>query len=169
MEFNFLSSEAHKEEVYIPKELELWAPLEERPNLNEKEMSSILHEDEVMESLHVAIPSFLISTEGEDFGYYPCFDLDRYFIVGKLKQSPYMIFYEEKRSSPRMKKILKEGFLKDRSNYFLFDAFFEPFFGGVSPKYYLFQRVTFDTVPDAMILFRDVESEKPSFNQLFMG
>ena len=169
MEFGFSSEEVGKEEVYIPKELELWAPLEEKPQLNEKEMSSILHEDEVIESLHIAIPSFLVTSENEKLGYYPCFDLDRYFIVGKLRQSPYMIFYEEKKSSRHMKKMLKEGFLKERSNYYLFDAFFEPFFGGAAPKYHLFQRVTFDTVPDAKILFRDIESEKPDFNQLFMS
>jgi hypothetical protein len=128
-----------------------------------------VHDEGVIESLHIAIPSFLVNSENDEFGYYPCFELERYFIVGKLKQSPYMVFYEEKRSSKQMQKKMKEGFLTNRSNYYLFDAFYDPFFGGVSPKYYLFQRVTFESVPDAMILFKDIEAEKPAFNQLFMG
>ncbi len=169
MEFNFSLPDEEGDEVYVPKELELWAPLEERPSLNEKEMSSILHEDQVIESLHIAIPTFLVSSENDEFGYTPCFELDRYFIVGKLKQSPYMIFYEEKKSSKNMQRLMKEGFLNNKSNYYLFDAFFDPFFGGMSPKYYLFQRVDFEVIPDTMILFRDVELEKPSYNQLFMG
>ena len=169
MEFNSSLPEDLDEVVYTPRELELWAPLEERPNLNEKEMSAILHEENVIESLHIAIPTFLVSSENEEIGYTPCFELDRYFIVGKLKQSPYMIFYEEKKTSKNMQRLIKEGFLNNRSNYYLFDAFFDPFFGGLSPKYYLFQRVDFETIPDAMILFRDMEFEKPSNNQLFMG
>ncbi len=169
MDFNFSSSEIGEGEIYVPKVLELWAPLEERPFLNEKEMSSILHEDQVIESLHIAIPSFLVNSENKEFGYYPCFELDRYFIVGKLKQSPYMIFYEEKKSSKNMQRLMREGFLNNRSNYYLFDAFFDPFFGGLSPKYYLFQRVDFETLPEEMILFKDAEFEKPSHNQLFMS
>lgn len=169
MEFNFSFENTNSEDIYIPKEMELWVPLEERPSLNEKEMSTILHNEDVIESLHVAIPSFFVNSENEEFGYYPCFELERYFLVGKLKQSPYMIFYEEKRSSKVMQKKIKEGFLANRSNYYLFDAFYDPFFGGISPKYYLFQRVTFESTPDVMILFKDMESEKPTLNQLFIG
>ncbi len=169
MEFNFSLSRGDNDDIYIPKEMEFWAPLEERPALNEKEMSTILHDEGVIESLYVAIPSFLVHSESDEFGYYPCFELEKYFIIGKLKQSPYMIFYEEKKSSKEMQKKMKEGFLTNRSNYYLFDAFYDPFFGGVSPKYHLFQRVTFESVPDAMILFKDVETEKSVLNQLFMG
>lgn len=168
MEFYFSLPEVGKEEIFVPKEIEMWAPLEERPSLNEKEMSTILHEDQVIESLHVALPSFFVHSEDEQFGYFPCFELDKYFIVGKLKQSPYMIFYEEKKSSPHLKKMMREGFLKNRDNYYFFDAFFDPFFGGIAPKYYLFQRVSAEVVPDAMILFRDVASEKP-LPSLFLG
>lgn len=169
MEFNFSLEKGASEDIYIPNEMEIWAPLEEGPNLTEKEMSTILHNDDVIESLHIAIPSFLVHSENEEFGYYPCFELERYFLVGKLKQSPYMVFYEEKRSSKAMQKKIKEGFLERRSNYYLFDAFYDPFFGGVSPKYYLFQRVTFESVPDVMILFKDLKTEKGQMNQLFMG
>ncbi|MBM3193222.1 MAG: hypothetical protein FJZ59_03195 [Chlamydiae bacterium] len=168
MEFNFSLTKNQSEDIYIPKELELWAPLEERPSLNEKEMKTILHNDDVIESLHIAIPSFLVNSENEEFGYYPCFELERYFLVGKLKQSPYIIFYEEKRSSKVMQKKIREGFLLNRSNYYLFDAFYDPIFGGASPKHYLFQRVTFESVPDVMILFKDVELESSSLSQLFM-
>ncbi len=163
MDFNFPSSE-----IFVPSALELWAPLEEGPALNEREMNSILGEDAVIESLHIAIPSFLVSSENEEFGYSPCFELDRHFLVGKLKQSSYMIFYEEKKTSKQMSKHLKEKFLEDQSNYYLFDAFFEPFFGGVSPKYYLFQRVTFETIPDSMILFKDVKGDI-KLNELFLS
>ncbi len=169
MEFNFSFSDSNIDDIYVPNALEFWAPIEERPALNESEMSSILNEGEVIESLHVALPSFLITSEEEGFAYSPCFELDRYFIIAKLKDSPYMIFYEEKRSSPRMQKLMKEGFLKNRSNYYLFDAFFDPFFGGITPKYYLFQRVSFETIPDAMILFRDLENEMPIENKIFMS
>ena len=168
MEFNFAFSESDENNIYFPDALEFWAPIEERPALNESEMSSILSEDEVIDSLHVALPSFLITSEVEGFAYSPCFELDRYFIIAKLKESPYMIFYEEKKSSPRMQNLMKEGFLKNRSNYYLFDAFFDPFFGAITPKYYLFQRVSFETIPDAMILFRDLETDMPEENKIFI-
>jgi hypothetical protein len=163
MDFNFPSSE-----IFIPTKLELWMPLEEGPGLNEREMNSILGENGVIESLHIAIPSFLVSSENEEFGYSPCFELNRHYLVGKLKQSSYMIFYEEKNTSKQMTKHLKEKFLEDQSNYYMFDAFFDPFFGGISPKYCLFQRVTFETIPDSMILFKDDKSDM-GLNQLFLG
>lgn len=157
MEFNFPAAPKRREgELYLPQEMELWTPVEERPNLNPKEMNTLLKESQAVDSLHVAIPSIIVGSENGQLGYIPCFEMERYFIIARLKQSPYMVFYEERKSSKHMQQMMKEGFAKNSSNYYLFDAFFTPFFGGLTPRYFLFQRSNFEEVPEAMVLFRDL-------------
>ncbi len=156
MQFNFPTPKRGKEEIQIPREMEMWTPIEDKPNLNSREMNTILSGDQVIESMHIALPSFLVATENEGLGYYPCLELDRYFILAKLRQSPYLVFYEEKVASKQMQKSIKEGFAKNPGNYYLLDVFFTPFFGGITPRYFLFQRANMDTIPETAVLFRDL-------------
>src|SRR3990167_8817978 len=152
MDFNFsLPKKKNREDIQSPRELEIWTPVEERPGLNNREMSTILNEDQVINTMHIVIPSFLTQTEDGKIGYYPCFELNRYFIAATLRQSPYLVFYEERKATPRVRKILEERFLNDLSKFFLVDAFFTPMFGGIMQKYFLFQRATFETVPEAIV------------------
>jgi hypothetical protein len=168
MEFNF-SHNSHETDFVIAKELELWTPVIETPTLSDKEISTLFGDESVIESLHVALPALISSIDDGQFGYTPCFELNRYYLVAKLKHSPYMVFFEEKITSVNMKNHLIQSFNQDKSSFFLFDAFFEPLYGGISPKNYLFQKVTLDSVPESVILFRDIEPEKNKSHMLFFS
>jgi hypothetical protein len=168
MEFNS-SHNSHETDFVIAKELELWTPVSETPTLSDKEISSLFGDEPVIDSLHVALPALIASMDDGQFGYTPCFELNKYYLVAKLKHSPYMVFFEEKITSENMKKHLMRNFKQDKSGFYLFDAFFEPLYGGISPKNYLFQKVTFDSVPESVILFRDVEPIKNQQSILFFS
>jgi hypothetical protein len=168
MEFNFSHNKDTVDDIYVGGQLELWSPIEENPKLNDNEVSLLFGEEEVTDSFHIALPSLITNLDGDEFGYTPCFELDRYYVVAKLKHSPYMVFFEEKIASKQMKKHLIEKFRQNRSNFYLFDAFFEPLFAGISPKHFLFQKVSFDTVPESVILFREIEENQELKTSIFL-
>jgi hypothetical protein len=168
MKFNS-SHNSNETDFVIAKELELWTPVDETPMLSEREISTLFGDEPVIDTLHIALPALISNIDDGQFGYTPCFELNRYYLVAKLKHSPYMVFFEEKVSSENMKKHLIKSFNEDRSGFFLFDAFFEPLYGGISPKNYLFQKVTFDSVPESIILFKDIEPKKNESSMLFFS
>ena len=106
--------------------------------------------------MHIALPSFLMHGREGELGYCPCLDFNRYFIVAKLLKSNYLVFHEERVASKNMQHFLLEGFKKNPSAYYFMDAFFAPFFGGITPQYYLFERAAMSSIPETLVLFRDI-------------
>jgi hypothetical protein len=138
-----------------PLSLEFWTPLEE-PELRKNERDAILYKENVVESMHIARPAFLHSTVSGEITFTKTENLDYYIVAAKLKKSPYLLIYGDFKKSSKMNSFLSEDFNPKKTESFYFDNFFSPGYGLLRPKYFLFEKVELKSIPNTMVIFKNV-------------
>ncbi len=134
--------------------LETWIPLDRDPGLSEEEKHSVLYGD-AAESLHIVKPAFLYVDYKSGLNYVPSDQLDYYYLLAKLKKSPYLVLLGEQKKSLTMQRHLVENHkMSDKNTYYL-DLYFGPYFGGLTPKCFLFEKVSLSKIPNTMVLFKE--------------
>ena len=134
-------------------QLEFWVPLQQDPFLHPQEKNALLYGD-IIESLHVVKPAFLYTDSQKRIDFSPADQFEYYYTIAKLKKSPYLVLIGEEKKSSVMQEHLEKNHRADNKNCFYLDLYFGPTFGGVRPKYFLFERTDLKSVPNTMVLFR---------------
>lgn len=153
-DFQFQFDHGAEKEVKPVSNLETWVPLEDNPELNSKEKEAVLFGNAV-DSLYIVKPAFLVINERSELDYVEAKELDYYYVVAKLKKSPYMVLLGEEKSSKVMQKHMNERNAQFKEKTFYLDLYFSPNFGGLKPRNYLFEQVKLNAIPNAMVLFKE--------------
>tara|TARA_Y100001970_G_C13970714_1_gene718054 strand:+ start:288 stop:761 length:474 start_codon:yes stop_codon:yes gene_type:complete len=130
--------------------LETWVPLEKNPGLNAKEKEAVFYGDAV-EHLHIVKPAFLFMNSNSEIDLTTSDELDYYYVLAKLKRSPYLVLLGEEELTQKMKKQLQEV---DETDVYYLDLYFSPNFGVFKPRNFLFEKVELSSIPNTMVLAR---------------
>jgi len=140
-----------------PLNLEFWIPLEE-PELHKNERDAILYKENIIDSMHIIRPAFLHTDNVGGVTFTKTETLDYYLVAAKLKNSPYLVIYGDFKKTSKMDSFLSKEFTPKETENFYFDNFFSPGYGLLRPKYFLFEKVALKSIPNTMVIFRNLNA-----------
>lgn len=134
-------------------EKEFWTPLKKQPSLTQKEVASLFLKDGLINELHIAHPTCFHSNDSS-FSHTPISSIRERFLIATLNLSPYLLLFNSFESSKFKSKESDGG----KESYYI-DHFYEPSFGGLNFKYYLFEKTELDSLPQSIIIMKETKRE----------